>query len=430
MHARGSRLKIDAMALLRALAISAVFPAALLATEILPPPDVTSSTTIRMSIVLPALPAASDNESARKLTEAVVQHAAIGSREVTAADALADQYRDKEPLQALRECVLAEAAAQATAEHRFLEAASYLRHAASLYPAHLALHLRLIDVLLKKGDWPEAETVARTALGVDSRSPDAATGLAYALLRQDRTDEAIATLEDVVSRGRAASAQSLLDRLKKLAAQEKALGEERYPHFTLRYDGQVPEAVGRRVLDLLEEDYASLAAVLGHQPLDRVPVLLLAKEQYYADAPDWSGGQFNHFDRRIRIPVRGLTEDRVPRLGRTLKHELTHVFVADATADLATLELQEGVAQYMEGKRLESLRVPAGTAHADVLERYRAALSFAEYLIQQGGVGALSFALRETGTTGDLQKGFLAAYNRDYDALKAEWRATQTAAAR
>jgi tetratricopeptide (TPR) repeat protein len=430
MHARCPGLKIEAMALLRALVVSLVFPIPLLAAETPPPPDVTSSTTIRMSIVLPRLPVASDDETARKLTDAVVQHAVVGSAEVTAADALADQYADKQALQALRECILAEAAAQAAADHRFLEAASYLRHAASLYPKDLALHVRLIDVLLKKGDWPEAESAARVALGAFSRSPDVATGLAYALLRQDRTDEAVATLEDVLRRGRAPAAQALLDRLKKIAAQEKALGEERYPHFTLRYDGQVPEAVGRRVLDLLEEDYSSLAAVLGHQPLDRVPVLLLAKEEYYADAPDWSGGGFNHFDRRIRIPVRGLTEERAARLGGTLKHELTHVFVADATADLAPSELQEGIAQYMEGKRLESFRVPAGAAHAEVIERYRSALSFAEYLIQQGGLATLSFALRETGRVGDLQKGFLAAYNRDYQALQAEWSAAQSATAR
>src|SRR4051812_5303036 len=94
-----------------------VLPLALLAAEA-PPPDVTSSTSLTMSIVLPALPVESDSETARALADAVVHHAALGSSEVIAADGLADRYRDKEPLQVLRECVLAEAAAQAATDRR------------------------------------------------------------------------------------------------------------------------------------------------------------------------------------------------------------------------------------------------------------------------------------------------------------------------
>jgi hypothetical protein len=165
----------------------------------------------------------------------------------------------------------------------------------------------------------------------------------------------------------------------------------------------------------------TLAAALGHQPLDRVDVLLLAKEEYYGDAPDWSGGNFDHFDRRIRVPVRGLTEARVARMNGTLLHELTHVFTADATADLSPSELQEGVAQYMEGKRSDSFRPPADDPYAEVRRRYLSALLFTEYLVQQGGLSTLAFALRETGRAGDLQKGFLAAYNRDYATLQSEW---------
>jgi len=39
----------------------------------------------------------------------------------------------------------------------------------------------------------------------------------------------------------------------------------------------------------------------------------------------------------------------VSELDRTLLHELTHVFVADMTRGLAPRELQEGLAQLVEG---------------------------------------------------------------------------------
>lgn len=373
--------------------------------------------------MLPSLPVGSDNESARRLADALTRHRTLSSADVESAEALANQYSAEEALQTLRECVLSEAAAQAVAERRFLEALAYLRHAASLYPTHRAAHIRLLDVLLKKGDWMEAESAARNALSLHSGDVDASIGLAYALMRQDRNDEAARVLEDLGPDEAPPVARALRERLRKIAAQEKALAEERFPHFTLRYDGAVREDVGRRVLDLLEEQYRDLAAIFGHQPLDTVPVILLSNEQYYAQAPEWSGGEFDATDGRIRLPIRGLTEAGVPALGRTLKHELTHVFVADATGRLAPRELQEGIAQYMEGKRLEKAARAANPKYADVHASYRAALSFTEFLIQEGGLATLGFALRETGETGDLEKGFLAAYNRDYRTLEAEWRA-------
>ena len=55
-------------------------------------------------------------------------------------------------------------------------------------------------------------------------------------------------------------------------------------------------------------------------------------------------------DGRIRVPVQGLT-DVTPELSRVLKHELTHSFVQQKTRGHAPTWIQEGLAQWMEGKR-------------------------------------------------------------------------------
>jgi hypothetical protein len=64
--------------------------------------------------------------------------------------------------------------------------------------------------------------------------------------------------------------------------------------------------------------------------------------------PDWAGA-LN--DGRIRVPVQGL--ETVPdALSRSLKHELTHSFLYQKTQGRCPTWLQEGVAQWMEGRRV------------------------------------------------------------------------------
>lgn len=60
------------------------------------------------------------------------------------------------------------------------------------------------------------------------------------------------------------------------------------------------------------------------------------------------GGALN--DGRLRIPVQGLNEV-TPDLARVLKHELTHSFVGQKSHGRAPTWLQEGVAQWEEGRR-------------------------------------------------------------------------------
>src|SRR6266403_4649155 len=52
----------------------------------------------------------------------------------------------------------------------------------------------------------------------------------------------------------------------------------------------------------------------------------------------------------MRVPVQGLTQ-LTPELSRVLKHELTHSFVRQKTRANAPTWMQEGIAQWMEGKR-------------------------------------------------------------------------------
>jgi hypothetical protein len=66
-------------------------------------------------------------------------------------------------------------------------------------------------------------------------------------------------------------------------------------------------------------------------------------------------------DGRIRVPVQGI-ETVTPELARVLKHELTHSFVFQKTAGRCPTWLQEGLAQWIEGRRTGGDARPLVTA--------------------------------------------------------------------
>jgi len=78
--------------------------------------------------------------------------------------------------------------------------------------------------------------------------------------------------------------------------------------------------------------------------------VVLYTQQTFRDitqAPSWAGAGN---DGRIRVPVQGLTSVS-EELARVLKHELTHTFIRGKTQNRCPQWLQEGLAQWMEGRR-------------------------------------------------------------------------------
>ncbi len=313
---------------------------------------------------------------------------------------------------------LVETATAAIAEHRFVDAASSLRRCLSFDPENVPAHLLLVDLYVKKGDWVEMETAAREA-GRAGAGDDAGVALAYALMRQDRTSEAIDALTAILGEHDHKGASALLEKILKAEKQEKGLAQERAAYFTLRYDGARHEEIGRRILGVLEKHYSALLLRFGHQPPEAIPVILLTRQRYEeAGAPVWSGGEFDAIDGKIRVPIQGLTPERVDELENTLLHELAHVFVADMTRGLAPRELQEGIAQLVEGKGPPETEAEDGSERPRVVRYYRDAFFFVTSLVDQGGDGMLAAALAMTGETGDLNRAFRQFYGRTYDELR------------
>lgn len=381
------------------------------------------------SDALPPDTTRADRATAERLAALLRSGARLGPDDLRAAEDLHARYDG--PARPLLEVSLLRAAEQAQTRRDHAGAEALLRRAATVAPGSVHPPRALVGVLLGVGDWSGAESAARAALTLVPGDREMSRGLAYALVRQDRSREAMEILEDLLDRSDDAEALALLQRIQNDMAPEAGLVERRLAHFHVRYDGEEHERVGRAILRVLERHYATLVIALDHQPASPIAVTLLSRESYAAatGAPGWSGGLYDSFDGRVRIPIAGLTPALTPEMDGTLLHELTHAFVATISRGVAPREIHEGLAQLMEGKRVADLldqRTLAALAEGrlgGVGGFYMASLSFVEYLQGQRGQGGLNDLLRAMAETGSVDAAFEQVYRRDVASLRRDWQA-------
>lgn len=315
------------------------------------------------------------------------------------------------------------AARQHRAARRWPESARLLEQARRLLPESEVAPREILSLLLEQHDWPAAERAARELLQRRARDAEVVQALAYALVRQDRTREARAVLEAYLETYRDSSVAAMLGRIRRDDDTEKALQQQELAHFHLRYDGEEHHEIGRQVLAILERHYAMLATTFDHQPREVIPVVLLSRTTYYTSAgvPAWAGGHFDFFDGRVRIPIGGLDPSSASRLESTVLHELTHAFVADLTGGLAPSELQEGLAQWMEGDRVdeEAMQQLMQGRLNPVNAHYLASLAFVEGLMADRGQGGINELLVEMGRTRSVDQGFERVYGQGFRELLA-----------
>ena len=127
-----------------------------------------------------------------------------------------------------------------------------------------------------------------------------------------------------------------------------------------------------------------------------------------------------------------------PDLARVLKHELTHSFVGQKSRGRAPTWLQEGIAQYMEGRRSTSaagaLVDAAGQGaipRLDTMEgswmnlsgnsaafAYAWALAVVESIVDAGGMSDISRLLDRVATSPSTEAALRELLHMDYDDLQ------------
>ncbi|MEO5762202.1 MAG: zinc ribbon domain-containing protein [Vicinamibacteria bacterium] len=202
--------------------------------------------------------------------------------------------------------------------------------------------------------------------------------------------------------------------------------------FDIRFDGESQNGVARDVLFVLNRAYTRLADTYYVRPNRRIPVVLHSGQSYFTatGAPFWSGGQFSSHTGAIQIPIRGIPSTLPREMEDVLVHELSHAFVDEMSGGFAGSSLQEGLAQYMEGKRIETemtsaeLKALANTGNPNVMSFYMLSLAMAQQMVSSRGQGQINELLKAMKNGGSEDAGFKKIYNQTAEAVRMEILAT------
>jgi tetratricopeptide (TPR) repeat protein len=228
-------------------------------------------------------------------------------------------------------------------------AADHYRRALTFAPTNVGLLLNLAVLRLRQSQYSEAMDPLERAQRVAPDSSDVPKLMGWAYYGQNKIDQAVEQWKRSVRLRPDAEVQRALEKAERDRQEEQSYREGETAHFALKYFGGATPDLARGVLRALEEDYRDIESQLDYTPRDQIGVILYT-EQSFVDitrAPGWAGA-IN--DGRIRVPVQGLSTV-TGELNRVLRHELTHSFVTQKTRGRCPTWLQEGIAQWMEGRR-------------------------------------------------------------------------------
>jgi tetratricopeptide (TPR) repeat protein len=241
-------------------------------------------------------------------------------------------------------------AAQAAYSKNNLDATlGHMRSVLALQPQNFNALLAAGIVHIQKNEFTQSLDFLERARRTRPDSAEVATAFGWAHYRLNKIDLAVKEWKRSLELRYDPAVERALEKAQRDKEEEASYKENESRHFQLRYNGAQSPALARQVLQTLEAHFREIESALNFMPPESIGVILYT-EQAFMDvtrAPGWAGA-LN--DGRIRVPVQGLTSV-TPELSSTLKHELAHSFVFQKTRERCPVWLNEGIAQYLEGKR-------------------------------------------------------------------------------
>lgn len=309
------------------------------------------------------------------------------------------------------------------------------RQALVFAPENVGLLLNLAVLYLRESQFTAALDPLERARRTSPDSADVAKLTGWAYYGANKMDQAIEEWRRAERLRPDPEVEQALAKAERDKSEEDSYREGETAHFDLKYYGGAAPDLARGILRTLEDDFRDLESQLDYTPPERIAVILYT-EQAFGDitrAPGWVGA-LN--DGRLRIPVQGLTRV-TPELARVLKHELTHSFVGQKSHNRAPTWLQEGIAQWMEGRRSSSdagaLIDAAGQGMAPQLGSmggswmglsgnsaafaYAWSLAVVESIIDAGGVSDISRLLDRIATASSVEDALKETLHLNYDEL-------------
>lgn len=219
---------------------------------------------------------------------------------------------------------------------------------------------------LRRSEYTAALDLLDRARRVDPDSAEVAKLSGWAYYGLNRAADAVTQWKRAMQLSPDAETQHALEKAERDAQEEAEYHEGETTHFRLKYNGGAAPELAEAVLKTLEAEFDEIATALNYVPPEPIGVILYTNQTFtdITRAPSWSGA-LN--DGRIRVPVEGLNS-MTDELARVLKHELTHSFVGQKTGGRCPVWLQEGIAQFMEGKRSRANAAALSAAYESHME--------------------------------------------------------------
>jgi tetratricopeptide (TPR) repeat protein len=328
------------------------------------------------------------------------------------------------------------AAAQFELAHGDLEHALSDEQTALKYqPEQATFLMSMAYVHLRRSEFKQALEYLERAKRVAPKNADVYKLAGWAYSGMNRPDQAVAEWKKALELRPDADTLAALEKAKRDTKEEENYKENESAHFQLKYNGAAAPALAREVLRTLEGHYEQIESQLNYSPPEPIGVILYT-QQGFADitrAPGWVGA-LN--DGRIRVPVQGLSGVD-SELSRVLRHELTHSFIQQKTHGRAPTWIQEGMAQWMEGKRSDEnaavliqiydagQAAPLGRLEGswmglsgDVARySYAWALANVEYIVETQGIGDMERILDRLAAGSETEAAVKQVLRDDYGGL-------------
>ena len=320
------------------------------------------------------------------------------------------------------------------------DAINQYRQALIFAPDNLGLLLNLAVLDLRESQFTAAldplEHARRETPDSAPAAADVAKLMGWAYYGANKMEQAIQEWKHSERLRPDPEVEQALQKAERDKSEEEGYREGETAHFALKYYGGAAPQLAAAILRALEDDFRDIESQLDYTPPEQIGVILYTGQDF-ADitrAPNWVGA-LN--DGRIRIPVQGLN-GVTPELARVLKHELTHSFVGQKSHGRAPTWLQEGVAQWMEGRRSSSSagalvdmagqnEVPPLTALEgswmslsgnSAAFAYAWSLAVVESIIQAGGITDVSRLLDRIATSSSTEAALRETLRCDYADLQ------------
>ena len=378
-------------------------------------------------------PAVDSMADAGEIDKAAVHDGAI---DVAYLARLEDEARSGAGKSAERAALAEHAAAQFVASRGDLpHALAFERKALNFVPEQPAFLLTMGYFHLRQSEFKESLEYVEKARRITPNNVEVFKLAGWAYYGMNKPDVAVKEWKRAQEIHPDSDVQAALEKAQRDKNEEENYKENESAHFQLRYNGAAAPTLAREVLHVLEGHYAQIESELNYSPPEPIGVVLYT-QQAFADitnAPGWVGA-LN--DGRIRVPVQGLSSVD-SELSRVLRHELTHSFIQQKTQGRAPTWIQEGLAQWMEGKRSDQnagvlVQVYQGGQAAslarlegswmrlpDDVVRYAYAWSLAnvEYIVQSGGMGDVERILDRIGAGSSAEEALKSVLRDDYPEL-------------